>query len=147
MTSFLFFSMTFAKKFQSYPEPNALDKFFFTMHILDVHALSRILRERGSSWADLMSPSPRSEQVRQERVSEREITRGDTRHDEEEHNDQEKDGRDERELTLLLAGLHGQSRFDVPPSLLRNLDPSTFRTTTQSLTTREGYVPCAMCVM
>lgn len=32
------------------------------------------------------------------------------------YNDQEDDGRDERELTLLLAGLHGQSRFDVPSS-------------------------------
>jgi len=37
------------------------------------------------------------------------------RHNEEEHKDEGEEEEREEGLTLLFAGLHGQSRFDVPP--------------------------------
>lgn len=48
-----------AKKFQSSPKPNVLDKFFYSAYSTRFRGSS----EQGSSWADPMSPSPRSKQV------------------------------------------------------------------------------------
>lgn len=78
---------------------------FFTVAILD--AFEGPPTPEFGSWADLMSPSLRSEQVRRAATRDTE-----TRHGDEEEYKEEAEEERERELTLLFVG-----RFTWPISL------------------------------
>lgn len=88
-----------------------------------------------------MSPSPRSEQVWREATRDPRM-----RHDEEERKDEKEaeEGWGTEGLTLLFAGLHGQSRFDVP-SLSVSGSLSIFRTTQPPYVGYALDVPCVSC--
>lgn len=98
-----------AKKFQSSPKPNVLDKFFLQcIYFRLAFEGSPSRAHPGRIWCPLVFGLSRFGE-RQQEIRGWGTMRKSTRTRRRRKREREEG------LTLLFAGLHGQSRFDVPP--------------------------------